>query len=362
MILFRLILKEYLKFVFGTVLLCLFLFTLFDFIHKTTNYYARYNPGASLIAKFYFYQLPFQLVQILPIASLLSSVIVMVLYNRSNEVTAMRAAGMSPTKIVAPLAAGGLLLSLLSYFLNEVIVPQSSHKMHFITHVLIEGDSVHATDEGAHWVRNGNTIFHFEEYEHSSQTLKNIKLVSIGKPFYPKDAIHASSAKFDPKTKLWDLYDIQQLSISLDGKISKYKPPKALRIRLPVEPDKLNIDRRIADEISISELAERIDLGAKRGADVLNLRIALHVKLAYPLAAFLISLLGLKFGYRSERTTETVRSILVAFAVGISYWFILSSARALAIAGDLPPFMAGWLANAVIGAIVMWQYLRVHRI
>ncbi|MFK7826933.1 MAG: LptF/LptG family permease [Oligoflexales bacterium] len=362
MILFRLILKEYLKFVFGTVLLCLFLFTLFDFIHKTTNYYARFNPSPFLIAKFYFYQLPFQLVQILPIASLLSSVIVMVLYNRSNEVTAMRAAGMNPTRIVAPLAAGGMILSALSYFLNEVIVPQSSHKMHFITHVLIEGDSVHATDEQAHWVRNGNNIFHFEEYDHSSQTLKNIKLVKIGKPFYPQDAIHAGSAKYDPNTKLWSLKDIQQLSINLKGNIQKFNPPKSLIIRLPVEPDKLNIDRRIPDEIAITELSERIDSGARRGADVLNLRIALHVKLAYPLAAFLISLLGLKFGYRSERTTETVRSILVAFAVGISYWFILSSARALSIAGDLPPFMAGWLANIVIGTIVMWQYFRVHRV
>ena len=362
MILFRLILKEYLKFVFGTVLLCLFLFTLFDFIHKTTNYFARYNPSAILIAKFYFYQLPFQLVQILPIASLLASVIVMVLYNRSNEVTAMRAAGMNPTKIVAPLAAGGLLLSLISYFLNEVVVPQSSHKMHFITKVLIEGDSIHATDEQAHWVRNNSTIFHFEDYDHSSQTLKNIKLISIGKPFYPRDAIHAGAAKFDPKTKLWSLFDIQQLAIDLKGNISKFSPPKSLRIRLPVEPAKLNVDRRLPDEIAVKELAERIDLGAKRGADVLNLRIALHVKIAYPLAAFLISLLGLKFGYRSERTTETVRSILLAFAVGISYWFVLSSARALSIAGDLPPFMAGWMANIVIGSIVLWQYLRVHRI
>lgn len=362
MILFRLILKEYLKFVFGTVLLCLFLFTLFDFIHKTSNYYARYNPSAVLIAKFYFYQTPFQLVQILPIASLLSSVIVMVLYNRSNEVTAMRAAGMNPTKIVAPLAAGGIILSALSYFLNEVVVPVSSQKMHFITHVLIEGDSVHATDEQAHWVRNRNTIFHFEEYEHTSQTLKKIKLVTIGKPFYPKDAIHAERAKYDPKTKLWALHDIQQISITPDGEIRKFSPPNTLRIQLPIEPEKLNMDRRNPDEISVIELADRIASGAKRGADVLNLRIALHVKLAYPLAAFLISLLGLKFGYRSERTTETVRSILIAFAVGISYWFILSSARALSIAGDLPPPLAGWLANGIIGTIVMWQYIRVHRV
>ena len=93
---------------------------------------------------------------------------------------------------------------------------------------------------------------------------------------------------------------------------------------------------------------------------MLDLRIAFHVKLAYPLASFLVSFLGLKFAYRSERAVETAKSIIVSFAIGISYWFILSAARALATAGDMPPLLAAWLANLLIGTVVIWQYLRVH--
>jgi lipopolysaccharide export system permease protein len=91
--LFWYIFKDYLKYVIGTLVLCMFLFVLFDFIHKTTKYFAQYKPSSDLIFQMYLYQLPMHISQALPIASLLASVITMVLLSRTNEITAMRAAG-----------------------------------------------------------------------------------------------------------------------------------------------------------------------------------------------------------------------------------------------------------------------------
>src|SRR5687768_5256436 len=101
--LFFYILREYVKYVIGTIALTIFLFILFDFIHKTTKYFSEYEPTTENIIKFYAYQIPAQLVQALPIAALLASVISMILLSRTNEITAMRAAGMGPWRIAAPL-------------------------------------------------------------------------------------------------------------------------------------------------------------------------------------------------------------------------------------------------------------------
>ncbi|MCB9229590.1 MAG: LptF/LptG family permease [Deltaproteobacteria bacterium] len=362
MILFRYVLREYLKYVTGTVLLCLFLFILFDFIHKTTNYFARYEPSVDLILRYYVYQIPFQLVQIFPIASLLSSVVVMVLLNRSHEIAAMRAAGMTPLRMAAPLCAGGCLLMLCSFLLGELVVPLTSLKMRFVTEVLIEGGEVFATDKGAHWVRDGDKIFHFQEYDHSLMALSGIRLLSIREPFLPGQSLHAKSARWLGEQKLWRMEGARRLWFDAEGQLIRTDPIGSLEMELPVAPEKLNADRRLPDEMSLAELGERIRHGASLGADVLDLRIAWHVKLAYPLASLLISLIGLSFGYRSERKTEAVRSILLAFAMGISYWFVLSAARALAGAGDLPPFLAGWLANIMIAIVVGLQLWHVHRI
>ena len=61
-----------------------------------------------------------------------------------------------------------------------------------------------------------------------------------------------------------------------------------------------------------------------------------------------MSLIGLKFAYTSERSTETAKGILLAVAIGISYWFILNATSALGKRGSISPFFAGWAANFVI--------------
>jgi len=81
----------------------------------------------------------------------------------------------------------------------------------------------------------------------------------------------------------------------------------------------------------------------------------LHGKLAYPFAAFVVSLIGLKFGYKSERATETTKGVLVAFFIGISYWFIMSAGRALGLRGTIPPVVSAWMANCVILGIISFD-------
>lgn len=360
MILFWYVLRQFFRYVWATVCLSLFLFILFDFIHKSTNYFAKYNPTPYAIIQFYIAQLPFQIVQAIPIASLLSSVIVMVMLSRGNEVTAMRAAGMSPWRVAAPLAAGGLILSVSGFLVSEFLVPRSAKHMHFVRKVLIEGNDNFNENEKMHWARNGNQILYFGEYDPSLQTLQRIKLIDISPSFLPIKAVHAKSARYMPEYDYWELQQIHEISFNNKGEVTATSDTSRLTMFLPIEPKKLTSELRLPDEMSIRDLGEMINRGKKYGADILSLRIAWHVKWAYALAAFVISLIGVQFGYRSERTTETVRSVILAFCFGISYWFILSACRALASAGSLHPFFAAWMANFILMIAVGAQLWRIN--
>ena len=359
MILFRYVISQYFRFVGATVCLALFLFVLFDFIHKTTNYFAKYNPSGELILQFYLAQLPFQSIQALPIASLLSSVVVMVMLNRGNEVTAMRAAGMSPLHVALPLAAGGLILSGLGFIIGEFIVPHSSKRMHYVRKVLIEGRAQAHNYKQSHWIKNDGKILYFGHYNTTTQTLDEVKLIDLSEDFRPVRALQASRARYIPAYDYWELEQCYEIHLTQDGAVRSTKAMGRVTMFLPIEPHKLKNDLRLPDEISMRELSEQIDRGRKYGENVLALRIAWHVKLAYALAAFVISLIGVQFGYRSERTTETVRSVILAFGFGISYWFILSASRALASAGSLHPLPAAWAANCIILLIIGLQLWRV---
>ncbi len=361
MILFFYVLKEYFRYVLGTVLLCVFLFVLFDFMHKTTRDFAQFQPSGVLIWRYYLYQLPYQIVQALPIASLLASVISMVLLSRGNEVTVMRAVGMGPLAIGLPLLAGGGILTLMSFLAGEFLIPAASGRMHYVHDVAIKGQSDEDLGKGARWVRDKDRFVNFREFDLRSGTLTDLKILEVDARFRTEKIMKARSAVYAPNQGNWRLSDVELVEFSKDGSLVNERSADSALVFLPFDPNKLKKERRRADEMGSSELSALIELGEASGKDVLSERIALYTKWSYPFAALLVSLIGLRFGYRSERSNETVRSVLVAFLIGLSYWFILSAARALGTRGDLAPIAAAWMANAIIASIIAFQLWSIRR-
>jgi len=349
------------RFVAGALILSLFLFVLFDFIHKTTKYFARYKPSPELVFQYYWFQVPAHLIQALPIASLLASVIAMVLLARTNEVTAMRAAGMGPVAVGAPLAVGGLILGVLGLLISEFVLPKTSAKVHFIQSVKIEGEASSEIAQGARWIRNGASLFNFGDFDPIGQTLTRVKVVDMQPNFRPEKILEAKSAIYLAPSKSWRLSDVKTTFFQDSGMVEYVDSKSSIEMSLPIEPSKLEKERRSDSELSVRELKERVRRGERSGADTVTTKVDLHTKVAYPFAAFVVALIGIKFGYRSERTTETAKGILLALAIGMSYWLILNAMTALGKRGDVSPAMAAWTANIVIGVIAGVEVWRARK-
>lgn len=361
MILYRYVIKSYYKYVAATLFLCLFLFILFDFIHKTTSFFNRYNPSGGLIFRYYLYQMPFQLMQALPIAALFSGVVTMLLLSKGNEITAMRAIGMNARQIAMPLIMGGASLFLFTALWSEYVLPISAKHMHFIRHVSMEGESEWSQEHQAFWVRDGQRIIGFSQYNQASHELEGVKVLTITPDFQLKEAFHASRAAYDPIDKAWQLHQISELHFSPIGTLEQVISQETRKEVLPVEPEKMRVEWRMPDEMGLGELGAAIAEGKRYGANVLAYEVAWHVKVAFPFATWVVSLLGLPFGYRSERRTETIKGVLLAFATGMSYWFILSWFRALAVNGDVAPVVAAWAGNVILATIVGWQMWNLEK-
>ena len=359
MIIFFYILKDFFKYVIGTIILCTFLFILFDFIHKSTKYLAKYNPSSKDLSLLYFYQIPSLFMQALPIAALLASVICMVLLSRTNEITAMRAAGMGPLQIGTPIAVGGMLLCLLSVAVGEFILPRSAQKMHYIQSVVIEKNSELPIAEGARWLRNENLLYSFKDYEPTTQNLIGVKVIKLGSPFRPKKTILAQRAIYKKDSKAWMLLDVKTFYFWPNGTLSYSESQNSVTLQMPIDPTKLQKERRLPTELSIEELSANITRNQSHGSDVLDTYVEMHTKLAFHFASFVVSLIGLRFGYRSERSMETARGILLAIAIGVSYWFILNAAKALGKRGTLNPIFAAWVANF---AIIIFSWISIIRL
>jgi lipopolysaccharide export system permease protein len=88
------------------------------------------------------------------------------------------------------------------------------------------------------------------------------------------------------------------------------------------------------------------------GASTRLEEVALHSKIAFPLANLVIFMLGVPFGLKMRAS----RALCFAEALGIAFlfWWVLSMGQTLGEAGRLPPWAGAWFGNILFGAAGLW--------
>jgi LPS export ABC transporter permease LptF/LPS export ABC transporter permease LptG len=104
------------------------------------------------------------------------------------------------------------------------------------------------------------------------------------------------------------------------------------------------------NEMTIAELRERIAEQEARGDSTHNQYMAIHRKFAFPVACLVFGLIGLALG-ATNRRDGMLGSFVFALAVVFAYYVPLILGPSLAKGGWVPPWLAVWLSNIVLGAL-----------
>ena len=351
------ILKLFLKLTAGILFLAMFMFVLSDLVDKYSRLFEKYNATSKQIFNYYLYEIPFQLIQILPFAALIGSIGAMIILNRSGEIIAIRAAGLGPLRIAKPIIFGGLLCMVFTFAASEELVPNAAIKKNKLVENLkgVVGGQLADTK----WLRSGEWVYSFANFDLYSKSLldvKGYKTRANGKGI--KQMWGADQATYNDKLGNWTLSNHREVIFYKNSlKSNKYSITSA--VDLPYKPNRLFKDERNPIELSYTELLMKISELKESGAQFRRHQVAFHVKLGYCFAALLLSLLGLKFGFKFERNTSIMKSLLISIFFGVGYWFVLSSTRALVLSGSLPTWLAGWSANIFLAGVMIIESKKI---
>jgi LPS export ABC transporter permease LptG len=315
------------------------------------------------------------LVTVLPIALLLALLYTLTNCARHNEITAMRAAGVSLWRLCVPYFVVGFIASLALFALNEFCVPRSTEWAECILNRYVQNSN----DSGA---RNQFRNFGFTNArEHHTHTW------FIGE-YNPETA-----EMFGPKVS-WTLPNgsWRQLqaarAIRVNGvwmffDVKEYAQANTTAPLLPffqtnvlAMPAFDETPKEIEREIQISAYEK---LGSTRKADIplmviwdhlrLNSNLSraesswlltkLHGRLAAPWTCLVVVLIAIPFGAASGRRNLFVG---VAGSVFICFAFLVLQQTGLALGtgGILPAWLAAWLPNLVFGATGLLLITRVR--
>jgi LPS export ABC transporter permease LptG/LPS export ABC transporter permease LptF len=307
-----------------------------------------------VVASYYAYSLPQILHDILPLTFVIAFLGTAALIERHNESTALKAAGVSLTRVAAPLFALGGAIALGLFLLDESVVHRTNREAQRLEDV-IKGRNVarsyRATDRLWLFLPDGRTLVNFLQFDPDTATLVRPSLYVFDERLNLRERYMANQATFE--AGVWRAEGAWKRTFIAGGN-PDYVPPHGGIRDLPIAADPTYFGReyRKPSQMSYAELRDYIASLKAAGYRVDRLDVQLHQKLAYPASLVVLAWLALPFAFRARRR-GTVMGVAVALGLGIAYFAIMAVTTKLGEVGLLSPALGAWSPPVFFGLLAM---------
>lgn len=351
----RYILKEVISsFLFGAfTFLSIFLV---DILMELIDYIISKGIPVDTTVKLFLYALPAVLVLVIPMALLFSILIALSRLQSDNEITAMKAGGIHFFRIVLSLIIVGLIMTGATIFLNEVLVPNSNFLRRDLYRRVVLKRPLPRIRESIFFEGGKNRMFYVRKYNEKTNTMRHITVFETnGKNRFP-NIIEASYGNWENYN--WCFYDGVIRDSSNMGEELHFGRYKKMVMPTETSYDGEGGSYTTPREMSFRALWDKINENRRAGIDVNNMMIELWSKTSIPFASCVFVLIGAPLAIAPKRSGGSIGmgfSIIIIFI----YYIIMSTGRALGEAKFVPPILAAWLPNIVMGTLgIILTYVR----
>jgi lipopolysaccharide export system permease protein len=364
-ILSKYILLEFLKALVFTVMVFVGLYIIARLVDDMRTF-VRHQPEFSMIILYYFYQLPYFFVQVLPLAVLLSTLFSLGQLGRHNELIAMRSCGISFFRVALPILSATCILVMLVLLFNEVVIPHTNPRAHHIKRVNIEKKSDEAFRFRRDWITrslSGNRILQSRHLDAARGQMQDIILLNLGPNRLVTKRLDAPQAEW--KNGKWIFRDGTIRTFDQHGTITQFEAFQYHAVPFREVPRDFIRQKKDEDQIlatPIKELRQQISLLREMGSDPRTEEVNMHLKIAFPFANLILALLGVSIpfifpsGHRA--IVWTAIGFVITIVTGFFYIGFIAVGTSFGKSGTLPPIASVWIANCVFGAIGMYMFFK----
>lgn len=351
------LLKHFLRILLLSIAAFIGIYLLIDFFEKVGDF-IDYKASSRDYLSYLLNSIPVISVQILPLAVLMSVVLTLGTLGRTNEVTAMRACGVSLWRIVQPLMLLAFCLSLLLLGLSEFVVPINNKALYSLLEVKLEGKQ-QIFKRNELWYRDNNRIISIRVANPNQQTLKGVTIFTLNAE--PKVIMRQEAPLARYSDGSWIAPTLTERHFSSeDGDLLSLKNFEQRSLDINRKPEDFIQQGDQNDSLTFLELWELVRTLEREGIDATHQRVDMHNRLAAPFTCLIMAFLGVPFSLQRGRNSNIALGIGLTLGIGVIYFILHSLVTSFGYSGAFPPLLAAWTANAIFLMLGIWMLLSVR--
>ncbi len=334
-------------FLFGLGLFALLIF-LGDMFDKM-GYLVRSKATLGVILQYLWLEVPYWTVRVIPMATLLATLVALTGFVQSGEWIAVQASGFETRDFWLPILWCALGVTVLSFVAQETVLPVCYRRSQQIWQDRI--------DPEWEWDKFQDIALIGEPGEFIQAKVFQPKEGRMDRPLLERVAdwgvesqLDAQYALWNNETSRWDFYN---------GVERRFEPGAVKEVvfskkesDLRVAPRNLIPRTRNPDEMSLREMKAYAERMTHLGLSARELRVAAYSKVAFPFTNLIICALGIPVALRLRRAGKAA-TFFVALGVSFLYLWVMEVGRALGNSGALAPSVAAWAANGLFAALAL---------
>ncbi len=334
-------------------------YIIFDFFQMLGDI-VRNQISIQVVFDYYRYLLPNILYLMLPLSILVATLVNFGLLTKTNQVIAIKSAGISLYRLSIPVLTVTALLSVGMFLFADGILPETNQRQSALRNQ-IKGKPAQTFYRPDHqWIFGSSSrIYNYTFFDSDQNVFANLSVFEFDPvTFRMTRRIHAARAVWEPSVNAWILENGWSRDFNAD-RVTNYTAFSVQTFKeLTEEPAYFKKEVKPSDQMSALELRRYIADLRQGGFDVVRLSVQLYRKFSFPLIAFVVTLIGIPFSF-TMGGKGALTGIALSIGIAIIYWSTSSLFEAMGNLSQLPPVMAAWSPDILFGLAGTYLLVRM---
>jgi LPS export ABC transporter permease LptG/LPS export ABC transporter permease LptF len=346
----------YLAMIVAAFLTLLLVFTLFELLSDIL----RNQVSPLTVGEYLLNVVPYFLYNTTPLSMLLAVLVTFGLLQKSNEITAIKATGISLYRIVVPVLIASTLVAGVLFLSDQLYLPYTNKRQDALRNRIKGKPAQTYLRPDRKWIFGQHSdIYYYQFFDPDRDVFGGVSVFQFDRhTFQITHRITADRAHWSNAMGRWVYEQGWERSLSGAAIENYHKFDAATYPELAEAPAYFKKEIKQSSEMSYEELHRYIHDLEQSGFDVVRLRVQLQKKIAYPLITLVMAILAIPFALSTGKRSA-VAGVATAIGIGVVYWTISGLFEAMGNLSQLPPAVAAWSPDLVFGFIGGYLILRM---
>lgn len=297
--------------------------------------------------------MPSGLYLLMPIVALLGTLLGLGALAAQNEITAMRAAGLTIVQLGRAVLVAGLLLGAVELLLGDVLAPMGTESARSLRAEAGEGNTL--LSKRPIWLRDGNAVVHIGQLI-AEDRVRDISVYQLDEAMRLRTVLRAEDGRYADGH--WQLRGVERSQINDTEVVADQVEQLTLSGHL--SPDVLRLFVLEANSLTTAGLRQLISYLDENGLDARSYRLSLWRKLVAPVTVIAMMLLAVPFVLGSQRGGGAGQRLLIGILVGLVFYVVNEVTASTGQLFGWHPLIAAGLPTAALLALALLRLSRAR--